>query len=82
MTTSRVDHNRQHELIEQTLHEIRGGVKWLREEMDGVTTRLDRLEDRVGSLESKVDVMKLAMEGWFDQVDQVLRALIDELGGD
>lgn len=51
-TSSRTDHDRQHQLIAETLHEIRGDVKWLREHVDLIEERTGRLDERLGRIET------------------------------
>ena len=58
MTTQSMTHERQHELIEGTLHEIRGDLKWIMEELghdDDGESRLDRLESKVDRILEKLD---------------------------
>ena len=46
------------ELVSQTLHEIRGDTKWIREEVEQLTTsvnkRITQIEDRLDTLEDEL----------------------------
>jgi hypothetical protein len=62
MTTSErvvsLSDERKLELVSQTLHEIRGDTKWIREEVsqftEGVNTRISKIEKRLNDLEEEL----------------------------
>ncbi len=72
MTTSSVSHDRQHELIEQTLHEIRGDVKWLRENQEQMAARLDRVEAAVTELQASNE----RQEAFNGEIKEILLELL------
>lgn len=62
MTTSdrvvSLSDERKLELVSQTLHEIRGDTKWIREEVEqfteGVNRRISKIEERLDALEEEL----------------------------
>ena len=71
-TTRQIPHERQHELIEQTLHEIRGDVKWLLEELgheDDGTGRLTRMEAILATIATRTDALDTKLNQLLERVD-------------
>ncbi len=58
MTTSErvvsLSDERKLELVSQTLHEIRGDTKWIREEVSQISDRVTKIEDRLDALEEEL----------------------------
>ncbi|MCY4617978.1 MAG: hypothetical protein OXD50_05410 [Chloroflexi bacterium] len=75
MTTARqIPHERQHELIEQTLHEVRGDLKWLLEELghgDDGLSRLDRVEAALDDGLSRLDRVEVALAAILARTDSI-----------
>ncbi len=69
MTTAA--HERQHDLIEQTLHEIRGDVKWLRESQEQMRSKQEQMRSELTSIKRQQVELRKAQGRMKDQLDHL-----------